>query len=149
MRIEFRRYQRPQGYVSSFALERIRPPKREQVQFLFLSLGCCTAAVQQLYAPPKGRSVLNLHIIFDESASFCHMVGQQSRDACILRRSAGQDWKIRTEPVPFSEVAYNYRLNHEVKYNWGSFSWIYWSCLQGMRIRPPSTVLSTQSMFHV
>jgi hypothetical protein len=43
--------------------------------------------------------VLNLHIIFDELA----MVGQQSRDACILRRSAGQDWEIRTEPVPFSE----------------------------------------------
>jgi hypothetical protein len=84
-------------------LESIRPPKREQLQFLFLSLGCCTAAVQLQYAPPKGRWMLNLHIIFDESASFCHMVGQQSRDACILRRSAGQDWEIRTEPVPFSE----------------------------------------------
>jgi hypothetical protein len=58
-----------------YTIERIRAPKQKQVQFLFLTLGCCTAAVHLQHAPSKGRWVLNLYIILDESACFCHLVG--------------------------------------------------------------------------
>jgi hypothetical protein len=57
------------------SIDRIRPPKREQVQFLFPSLGSCTAGAQLQYAVSKRRCALNLHIIFDESAPSSALVG--------------------------------------------------------------------------
>jgi hypothetical protein len=70
-------------YISQ-ALDRIRPPKREQVQFLFPSLGSVD--------PTRGEEGA------DSSNTICIL------KLLILRAAHNsQDWEIRSEPVPFSE----------------------------------------------
>jgi hypothetical protein len=71
-------------------LERIRPPKREQVQFLFLSLGLHCIAGYMLHGPvnpTRGKKeadsskicIFNTHLPFEGAYCSCTAAVQQPR----------------------------------------------------------------------
>jgi hypothetical protein len=87
---------------SNFSIERIRPPKREQVQFLFLSLGLhCIAGcmLQGPVNPTRGKKEADSSKIYTDSIlTFPLMV----HTAAVPQLYKSQDSEISTEPVPVS-----------------------------------------------